>query len=111
MRERSRFESELGYLGLREAYDFDQNQDFIDWQKRGKRLHVDLYDRSNAHLQYLGRIILRSTDDRWEKRLINRSDLEAIYTANSVKTADRLSRRLLLFRAEVETEARQLGSG
>ena len=90
MRERSRFESELGYLGLREAYDFDQNQDFIDWQKRGKRLHVDLYDRSNAHLQYLGRIILRSTDNRWEKRLINRSDLEAIYTANSVKTADPL---------------------
>lgn len=88
MRERSRFENEVEYLGLREAYDFDQNQDFLDWQKRGKRLHVDFYDRSNAHLQYLGRIILRSTADQWEKRLINRSDLDSIYTANRVQTAD-----------------------
>jgi len=88
MRERSRFESELRYLGVREAADFESNQDFVDWQKSGKKLHVDLYDRSNAHLQYLGRISLRSTADQWEKRVINRSDLDAIYAANRVQTAD-----------------------
>lgn len=88
MRERSRFENELGYLGLREAYDFESNRDFLAWQKRGKRLHIDFYDRGNAHLQYLGRIILRSTTDQWEKRLINRGDLDAIYTANRLQTVD-----------------------
>jgi len=88
MPERLRFESEIEDLGLLETPDFDLSQDFLEWQKRGKRLHVDFYDRSNAHLQYLGQIILRSTSDQWEKRLINRSDLEQIYSANRLQTAE-----------------------
>jgi len=46
MPERLRFESEIEDLGLLETPDFDLSQDFLEWQKRGKRLHVDFYDRN-----------------------------------------------------------------
>lgn len=82
MPERLRFERELNDLGLYES------ETFSEWQKRGKRLAIDFYDRSHSHLQYLGRLVLRSNTDQWEIRLINRGDLEEIYKANRLKAAD-----------------------
>jgi hypothetical protein len=88
MPERQRFEREISDLGLREGREFDTSQDRNAWMQSGTKLGIDFYDRSHAHLQYLGRLYVQSSANQSEIRLINRGDMADIYTANRLSAAD-----------------------
>ena len=83
MPERLRFERELDDLGLRESQSISTEQE----RESGASLSVDFYDRRDAHLEYLGRLVLPSPSNRWQIRLIDRPDLVKIYNDNRQKAA------------------------
>ncbi len=78
MSERLRFEREMKDLGLSESQEASSELE----QKNEGILYLDFYDRVAPHLEYLGSLYSPAKQDAWEIRLINRTDLIGIYSAN-----------------------------